>query len=325
MTDQEKLKRKLNMLMRRKSAAPSYQKELIRREISRTRQLLKSVYGQDTEQAPFKKKAAIGVVSVAMLMLYAKKRSGSRSLEDILYLGETKGGRYYVKVYRTINPGLEERVRRNDTLHEIVQGELAIRQIPRDPNKSDKEHYFELFGQSWADFNKDWRIKTDNMGYACRSFEEIQYTAQKHIFNDSIRRGITYYIKFKPTDMFDPIEEDGFSLLANDAAKNITDLYQQRDFMVGKYGNRDRFRWSVAMKNLEDMGYQNMSDILEAGKNHETSLLDYKRIKDSLSRASYTNVPPETINLLNFVENVWKQAWTIDARRDARRKAKRMK
>ena len=47
MTDQDKLKAKLRLLIRRKSSAPAYQKELIQREITRTRQLLKSVYGED--------------------------------------------------------------------------------------------------------------------------------------------------------------------------------------------------------------------------------------------------------------------------------------
>ena len=83
---EERLNRRLNILIRRKKSAPSYQKELIQREINRTRQLLKSVYGQDTEQAPLKKKAAIiGVVSMAMLILYAGLRKigiGSRSINS---------------------------------------------------------------------------------------------------------------------------------------------------------------------------------------------------------------------------------------------------
>ena len=62
------LKRKLRALNRKKRSAPPYQKELIRREIIRTKTLLRDVYGEDT-----KKNSAFGgflglVLGVAFLI-----------------------------------------------------------------------------------------------------------------------------------------------------------------------------------------------------------------------------------------------------------------
>ena len=48
--DYRKLKGKLRLLYRKRRTAPAYQKELIQREIIRTRMLLDEVYGEDRKQ-----------------------------------------------------------------------------------------------------------------------------------------------------------------------------------------------------------------------------------------------------------------------------------
>jgi hypothetical protein len=48
--DQKSLKNKLRSLYRRKRLAPPYQKELIHREIVRTKKLLTDVYGDDAKK-----------------------------------------------------------------------------------------------------------------------------------------------------------------------------------------------------------------------------------------------------------------------------------
>lgn len=264
------------------------------------------------------------ITGVVLPYVMAKKTAGSRSLEDILYLGETRGGKHFVKISRKLALDTADLVRRNDALHEIVQGELAVRKMSRDPNKSDNEYYYELFGLTWEDVNPDYKFTTDSTIYGSRTLADMKYDAQKHIFDQSTNwSGATYYIKFKPEDMYDPIEEDGFALLNRDAATNLSYLYQQRDFLVGKYGNRDRYPQDLAMKNLEALGYQTFGDLLEAGANHRASPSDFQRIKTNLERNF--KVEDDQIHLVNFLENVWKKAWTVPARMDARIRARRIK
>ena len=270
--------------------------------------------------------ANLSLITGLVLPYAMAKTSGSRSLEDILYLGETRGGRYYIKISRKLALDMADRVARNDSLFEVVQGELALRGIRRDPNKSDKDYYFELFGRSWQDVHdKDWEIETDNTGYGGLDFDEMKYTAQKHIFKDSIWSGATYYIKFKPSDMYDPIEENGFALQGRDAVLNLQHLYTQRDFLVKKYGNRDRFKHDLAMTNIERMGYQKIGDITQAGANHRATPRNFQRIKTSIESSGVMQISDDQVHLVDFFENIWKKAWTIDARKDARKRAKRIK
>ena len=261
--------------------------------------------------------ANISLITGLVLPYAMVKTAGSRSLEDILYLAESRGGKHFVKISRTLAPGSEERQHRNKALNEIVMGELALRNIPRDYNVSDKEYYFDLFGKNWDDVNSDWTLRTDSTGYSGGDFEYKKYMAQKHIFKDSVDAGITYYIKLKPDDMYDPIEEEGFALQGRDAIMNIQDLYRMRDFLVGKYGNRDRFRGDLALKNLEMMGFNNIGDIIEAAKTYKPSNNQYRRLSKEFDEAS--------INIASFVEDLWKKAWTVPARMDARIRARRIK
>jgi hypothetical protein len=267
-------------------------------------------------------KTVITTILIPVALGLAKSKLGSRSLEDVLFLAESRGSRYYVKIFRTINPDESERFRRNEALHQVVQGELASYGQSRE--MSDKEHYRDMFGKDWDSYGSSWQLKTDNKGYGGRTFEEMKYLAQKHIFDDSIWNGITYYVSFKPDDMFDPIEEDGFNLLNRDAVMNIQDMYSQRDFLVKKYGNRSRFKQDVAMRNLENMGFNTLADVTKGAEDHEVSRSDFVRIKDYFEK-SRMNVDDDTVRIVSFIEKLFRQAWTVEARKYARSLAKKLK
>jgi len=263
----------------------------------------------------------LGIGVLAVLVFKATQKLGSKSLEDILFLAETRGGRYWVKIAKEVNPDTESKNNKKRALIEILSGNafLSGNEPPDLEEKSLEElaHiHFDVFGFFMK--NDSYDITTSNTVYGGRDQDEIKYLALKHIFKDSIFSGKKYYIRFCPPDMSDPIESDQFKLRERDVHVNFVDIFKATSFYQRKYGNLDKCPEKLAYENLVKLGYPDMQAIINASADTHINQFNRNRFDDWAKRMKF-NVDDFTIKVLIHCENIFSDVWTVPARKHARK------
>ena len=257
-------------------------------------------------------------------LLAFKSKRGSRSLEDVVFLAQTRGGKHYHKIYRVLSPDPGEELRRKQSLMQIISGERLSRgqtPLPSDTSTGQlREEYFHLFGKDWDSLGTDYKYESPGSGMS-GDFDWLRYQTMKKVFSDSVRNGKTYYIRFKDQGFFDPIEEEGFSMKGRDAVLGIQEIYRDRNWRQAE-GKMDGYRFQVALQNLAQLGFPEFSDILAAAQQHTVPPKEGQRIKEDLAQANMT-IDDETLKIVHYIEKLWKKAWTVEARRAARKKARK--
>jgi len=250
--------------------------------------------------------------------------SGSRSLEDVVFLAQTRGGKHYHKIYRILSPDPDEELRRRQALMQIIAGERLSRgQAAISPDSSEqklRKEYFQLFGKDWAS-GEDYEYDSPGSGMS-GDFEWLRYQTMKKVFEESIR-GRTYYVLIKDKGFFDPIEETGFSMKGRDAVLGIQEIYRDRNWRQAQ-GKMDGYRFQAALHNLTQLGFPEFNDILAAAQQHTVPLQEGKRIKEDMAKANMA-IDDETLKIVHYIEELWKKAWTVEARKSARKKARAKK
>jgi len=207
---------------------------------------------------------------------------------------------------------------------QIIAGERLSRgQAAISPDSSEqklRKEYFQLFGKDWAS-GEDYEYDSPGSGMS-GDFEWLRYQTMKKVFEESIR-GRTYYVLIKDKGFFDPIEETGFSMKGRDAVLGIQEIYRDRNWRQAQ-GKMDGYRFQAALHNLTQLGFPEFNDILAAAQQHTVPLQEGKRIKEDMAKANMA-IDDETLKIVHYIEELWKKAWTVEARKSARKKARAKK
>ena len=284
-------------------------------------------------------KPILGTIIGATLLGLAKAASGSMSLKDIIFRAETRGGKHWYELSKVLNPDPEFRKSREKALTQIVFGEAMLGNIELERGREYSieeldDKYFEWTGYTrrWSFSDDKYKVRSSNFsvtpsrlsGYG---YVDPNYLIQRAIFRDSIYQGKTFYITVKPDDMYDPILEDGFVMNGFDAHYDLSEVFNKYNWDVKK-GRPSPYK--IVIENLKSMGINSFEELVEKGKATPASEECIRDIKSKIAslendrnRRMFERMPDDQMNIVCFVQHVWKQVWTIEARTEARKLRKK--
>lgn len=263
-----------------------------------------------------------GLIASAIVLPMINRKRGQRNIEDILYLAQSRGEQHQIKIARTFTVSESAKMA---ALEGIVIGEGALRGIPeqslRDMATTVDQWeflYFQFFGRNYFTRAPEFHLTTANGFWGGDdTLEEMKYRAQKMVFNSSIIDGIIYHVSFCPFDMSDPFLSDQWALEKHDAWLGLSSLFKNFQFFMDKYGNMDRFPGWLAYQNLANQGIFSLEDVAQ----HSFSFIVTEEEEEDILAWVYKKgktIDVPTMKKLLAAENLWRQAWTVPARKHAR-------